>query len=114
MKTIWRSAFWLLLLGTFYLSLIPSQHIPTAFSFWDKAQHASAFATLAYVGLRAYPGRLVLLLCGLSLFGVAIEVAQWLTGWRFGDWQDWIADCAGLALGWAAWRVRCLLASKRP
>jgi glycopeptide antibiotics resistance protein len=42
---------------------------------------------------------------GLALFGIGIEVAQWLTGWRHGDWQDWIADCVGIMIGWLAWRL---------
>jgi VanZ family protein len=35
----------------------------------------------------------------LVLLGAGIELAQWLTGWRQGDWQDWIADCVGLVMG---------------
>jgi VanZ family protein len=101
----WRTSFWLLVLGTLWLSLVPAAQIPSAISFWDKAQHASAFAVLAYFGLQAYPGRVPRVACGLALFGAGIEVAQWLTGWRFGDWQDWVADCVGLSLGYAVWRI---------
>jgi len=96
---LWKSSFWALVPATLWLSLVPVEHIPAAFSFWDKAQHALGFAGLALLGLMAYPGRSVLLVCGLMLFGVGIEIAQWLTGWRQGDWQDWLADCAGLVLG---------------
>jgi VanZ family protein len=101
----WRVSFWLLVLVTLCLSLIPVAHVPTAFSFWDKAQHAFGFAVLAFSGLLAYPKRIPALMFGLALFGAAIECAQWLTGWRFGDWQDWVADCVGVAFGYAAWRV---------
>jgi hypothetical protein len=56
----------------------------------DKAQHALGFAGLAFLGLMAYPGRVRVrvLMLGLALFGAGIELAQWLTGWRQGDWQD--------------------------
>jgi len=30
--------------------------------------------------------------------GGAIEVVQHLTGWRHGDWADWVADAVGIIL----------------
>jgi hypothetical protein len=42
---------------------------------------------------------------GLALFGAGIEVAQWLTGWRQGDWQDWVADYVELVMGAVVWRL---------
>lgn len=71
---------------------------PEAFDIWDKAQHAVAFAVMAGLGLLSYPytGRKVAL--GLVAYGALIEVVQSLTGWRVGDWQDWLADCIGLAM----------------
>lgn len=101
----WRLSFWLLVLATLWLSLIPADQVPSAFSFWDKAQHALGFAALAFFGLLAYPGRIRLLILGLTLLGAGIECAQWLTGWRYGDWQDWVADCSGLVIGYLAWMV---------
>jgi MYXO-CTERM domain-containing protein len=38
------------------------------------------------------------LLVGLVIYGGCIEWAQHLTGWRHGDWADWVADSAGVAL----------------
>lgn len=105
----WRLSFWLLVLVTLWLSLIPVDRVPSAFNFWDKAQHASGFAALAFSGLLAYPGRIRSLMFGLALFGVVIECAQWLTGWRHGDWQDWVADCSGLAFGYVASRLAHLI-----
>lgn len=99
----WRSSFWTLVLITLWLSLIPSDQVPSAFHFWDKAQHTLGFASLAFLGLMAYPGRILKLMLGLMLLGAGIEIAQWLTGWRQGDWQDWIADCVGLVIGYLAW-----------
>jgi VanZ family protein len=46
----------------------------------------------------------------LLAFGGAIELAQAATGWRYGEWSDWLADAVGLAAGWAlAWHPRRLL-----
>lgn len=94
-----RSSFWLLLWGMLVLSLLPVDQLPSAFNFWDKAQHAFGFAGLAVTGLLVYPGRAGRVLLGLALFGIGIECAQHLTGWRQGDWVDWVADCVGLGIG---------------
>jgi len=104
-KNLWKVSFWTLVLVTLWLSLIPAEQVPSAFHFWDKAQHALGFAGLAVTGLLAYPGHLRRVLVGLALFGIAIEVTQWLTGWRQGDWQDWVADCVGLVMGGVAMLV---------
>lgn len=94
--------FWALLLGVTVLCLLPTAYLPPkVFSLWDKAQHALAFATLAALGLLAYPHRRWRVLAGLLVFGGLIELAQAATGWRYGEWADWLADAAGLALGLA-------------
>ena len=104
-----RGAFWILLLATLWLSLVPVDQLPSEFRFWDKAQHALGFSALAVTGLLGYPGRVRLLMVGLVLFGAGIEFIQSLTGWRQGDWADWVADCVGLVIGSLAWRVAHLL-----
>ena len=107
--TFWKSSFWILILANLWLSLIPAEQVPSTLHFWDKAQHALGFAGLAFLGLMAYPGRIPKLMFGLALFGAGIEVAQWMTGWRQGDWQDWVADCVGLASGYLLWRLMRVL-----
>ena len=102
-RTVWRSAFWALLVITVWMSLVPVEQVPNAFHFWDKAQHALGFAALAGLGLLAYPGRSRTVVAGLLLLGVGIECAQALSGWRQGDWQDWVADAVGIALGAGAY-----------
>ncbi len=105
-----RAVFWALLAVVVTLSLVPAEQLPPqAFTLWDKAQHALAFAALGASGLWAYPRSGARVLLGLVLCGAAIELAQAASGWRFGDWQDWFADTVGLAAGAAlAWAVRRL------
>ena len=96
---LWRTAFWALAATTLWMSLVPVDQIPSAFNFWDKAQHTLGFIALTGMGLLAYPSRPRTLVIGLMLFGAGIECAQALSGWRQGDWQDWVADAVGIALG---------------
>lgn len=89
-------------------SLTPTPYLPhAAFDIWDKAQHALAFAVMAGLGWLSYPGSARNVVLGLLIYGALIEVVQSLTGWRVGDWQDWLADCIGLAmvyLGGILWK----------
>ncbi|MDD2729522.1 VanZ family protein [Malikia sp.] len=100
MQTSARLLFWLLLVAVIVLSLSPAAYLPPqAFSLWDKAQHALGFAALGLLGGLAYPSRMRLLSACLLAFGGAIELAQAATGWRSGDWADWLADAIGLTVG---------------
>jgi VanZ family protein len=110
-NTFWKCTFWVLVLVTLWLALIPADQVPTAFHFWDKAQHALGFAGLALLGILSFPGRIRLLIFGLVLFGAGIECTQWLTGWRQGDWVDWVADCVGLVMGGGVWQAVIILDS---
>lgn len=114
LRWLLTAGFWALLLAVTTLSLLPAAYLPPqAFSLWDKAQHALAFAALAVAALLAYPRHPGRVLLGLLLYGGAIELAQATTGWRYGEWSDWLADAVGLAAGAAlAWGGRRL--AERP
>ena len=60
----------------------------------DKILHMIAFAVLALLGALAYPAlRLIVLLLGLSAFGMLIELIQLLPALnRTVDWRDLAAD----------------------
>ena len=95
-------------MGINILALSPAPYLPPLdiFNWWDKAQHAIAFAVLAVLAVLAYPKasrlRIALLLIGQ---GVLIELLQYYGGYRFGDWQDVVADGVGVLLGLAMVRV---------
>jgi len=94
-----RVVFWLCFVGLTGLALSPAPYLPPLdiFNWWDKAQHAIGYGTLMASALLAYPKvsklRLAALLC---LHGCLIEVLQYLSGYRFGDWQDALADGVGV------------------
>lgn len=102
-----RCVFWfaVVLIGT--LAMTPTAYLQDSiFNWWDKAQYVLAFALLMWLGLLAYPLARGQLLAGLLLYGLCIELAQHLSGWRVGDWRDAIADAAGVCVVWALKRAR--------
>lgn len=101
-----RILFWCATLIVLVLTQTPSSMMPKfIFSIWDKAQHALAFGALALLGTASYPRQRIGVVIGLLAFGGAIEIAQWLTGWRQGDWLDLLADGVGIAIGYAVVRL---------
>ena len=97
--TYWRWAFALCLAVVMFLALAPAD-FPSPSTGWDKVNHAFAFAVLAVLGCASYaPARPVLL--GLLAYGGLIEVLQGATDYRSAEWLDLMADCVGLAIGWA-------------
>jgi VanZ family protein len=103
-----KALFWLCFVAVNSLALSPAPYLPPLeiFNWWDKAQHAIAFGALAVLAVLAYPEasrlRIAVLLMGQ---GVLIEVLQYYGGYRFGDWQDAVADGLGVLLGLAIARV---------
>ena len=94
------------------LALLPIEQLQyPVFDWWDKGQHALAFAVLsgwAFLLWSAAAWRVVL---GMLLFGAAIELAQWAVGWRFAEWADLAADAVGVALAWGVTRSLRTLAA---
>ena len=100
--------FWTCFVVINALALSPAPYLPPLeiFNWWDKAQHAIAFAVLAVLAVLAYPlGSKLRIAFLLIVQGVMIEVLQYFGGYRYGDWQDALADGVGvlLGLGLAAW-----------
>lgn len=99
-------------MGVGWLALSPAPP-PAVDTGWDKLNHLLAFAALSFVAQGA-SGRPALprlaIVVGLILYGLGIEAAQaWVPG-RSSDWQDLLANAAGIGSGcvlaWAVWRDR--------
>lgn len=101
-----KVVFWTSLFAITLASLVPVTLLPPqALNLWDKAQHALGFAWLAACGLLAFPLRPLALVVGLVIWGGAIELMQAASGWRHGEWIDWLADVIGVALALLVWRL---------
>ena len=89
--------FWTLVLGFTVLFLIPGNYLANEiFDWWDKAQHAFIFAFLTMMANLIYRSKLKMIFFCLVLYGAVIELLQSYTGWRQGEFYDWIADCIGV------------------
>ena len=92
--------FWIGIIITTILGLIPGSAVPNAVQFWDKAQHTLAFLMLTISGELAFPKKSNQVFIGLIIYGALIEIMQSsLTSSRFGDVWDWVADGIGVFVG---------------
>lgn len=109
----WRlTLFFLCALGILVLSLIPvpPKIIGDVLS-WDKAQHALAYAVLTGLGgwaltprHGALPGWRKALLLAIC-YGVLIEGAQALCGYRAAQFADAVANALGAGTAFLGWRL---------
>lgn len=96
--SVTKILFWLACVVITALALSPVELVQNIFNWWDKAQHALAFFVLACLGLFAYPKPYWRVSFGLLAFGLVIEFLQYLTGWRFAELSDVLADVIGISL----------------
>lgn len=63
--------------------------------------HAATYAVLYALGWLSFPGSVFRwpLFVGLLCYGVLIEILQLLTGYRFMEFWDVVANTSGLGLG---------------
>jgi hypothetical protein len=108
-----RIVFLVTLTGVLLLALLPVRLLPDlgmAVMFHDdKLNHAIAFAVLAALGSLGWPEHKARLIIALAFTGAIIEVLQGVQLIaRDLDGFDWLADCAGMALGLtiAGWTKR--------
>lgn len=72
----------------------------------DKLVHASLFALLGGLAARSWlqPGQRWRVAVALLLLGALTEALQSVIPGRSASLGDWLADAAGLALGWMLWQ----------
>jgi VanZ family protein len=108
--TGWRALLALQVAGVCWLAFDPH---PPAFAetSWDKANHALAFASMAFSAGLGWPGggrTAGAIAAALLAFGGFVEIVQTTIPGRSGEWPDLGADAAGIAAGLAlgsAWRM---------
>ncbi len=86
-----------------YLSLIPHPPQPVNFQYSDYLEHTLAYGLLMLWFCQIYQKqahRIRLALCLIAL-GVSMEFLQRMTGYRYFEYMDMLANSAGVLLGWA-------------
>ena len=98
-----RFAFWLAVLASSILAVVPQPPDLGTGSLGDKFNHMLAFGTLTLLACLAFPGASRLRMAErLSFFGALIEVVQALPVLgRDCDIRDWIADTVAIAMAMA-------------
>ena len=83
-RTHFQIIFWLCLLSTVALSLMPISG-QQVFEAQDKIGHATVYATLYFLAVQAFGHRVPLWLLAalLVIFGLSMELAQSMTSYRF-------------------------------
>ncbi len=98
-RPLWILAFIICLVSVLSLALM--KHPPNLMDTgWDKGNHVLAFTVLTFLGRMSFPTQRLRLLLGLLAYGVLIENLQFMTGYRFSEYQDLLADVVGMALGY--------------
>ena len=93
---LFRLCFYVALVGGCVLAFGPAQQGLHA-QWNDKVQHALGFFIMALLAYQAHPrARSMVIILGLSLFGLALECVQAYLPHRQFSWLDWLADIAGV------------------
>jgi len=84
----------------FIASLLPTEHLPKGN---DKLHHLVSYAVLAWWFVLAFRpksySKTFILALKLIAFGGIIEILQGLSGYRFAEWQDLLANSIGIFMG---------------
>ena len=102
LRKAWLAFGWLWVAVVVYLSLIPSPPEPVRIQGIDKLQHALAYCLLMLWFCQVYvSGRQRLFVTGLlAALGIAVEFLQEMTGYRYFEFADMVANTTGVMLGW--------------
>ena len=94
----WRLAFGIALVAVAWTSLLPPEDLPQDVAVSDKAAHALAYAGLGALAVHSslrWPTAIVVVVA----FGLLVEIAQGISGYRSFEWADLLADAVGAAVG---------------
>lgn len=92
-------AFLVCLVAVLVLTLMPVS-IPDEFPSEDKVHHLLAFGALAILACSAWGPPWWVVVPALSGLGAAIELIQHFIPNRSMELNDWVADTAGVLIGW--------------
>lgn len=98
---VWLGFGWLWVVLVCYLSLMPHPPQPVSFEGVDKLEHLLAYVGLMLWFCQVYVSRAarIKLLVGLVAMGVVIEILQSMSGYRYFEYADMLANSSGVLIG---------------
>jgi VanZ family protein len=107
LRNIWLPLGWLWVALVFFLSLTPHPPEPISFDGLDKLEHALAYALLMLWFCQVYVTQVsrIRLLFALLVMGMGIEVLQGMSGYRYFEYADMLANASGVLVGWGLART---------
>ncbi|HYR05678.1 MAG TPA: hypothetical protein VEP71_03265 [Gallionella sp.] len=97
----WLAFGWLWVSAILWLSLTPIPPQPLVFDFSDKLEHTLAYLFLMGWFAVVYRERSrIVIAVGLVMMGVLVEILQGLSGYRYFEFADMIANGSGVLLAW--------------
>ena len=96
---IWRILFFLALIGSYTLSVLPAEVVAPLFSWSDKLNHAGAFLVLTFLMRMGWKIEYVKVVALLILYGAFIEFSQLFAIHRSAELADVVADTVGIFIG---------------
>lgn len=97
-RKLWLAVGWLLIAMIWYLSLTPKPP-EVGIKLWDKLNHFIAYAVLMgwFGQLYLGKGQRVFWFCFFVTMGIGIEIFQGMSGHRFFEYHDMLANTLGVA-----------------
>lgn len=105
-RSAWLGGGWLLVTLVSVLSLMPNPPEPFSFSYVDKVEHSIAYASLSWWFCQIYMTARLRVVLALIAMGVLIEILQGLSGYRYFEYADMLANSTGVLLGFL-WARSC-------
>jgi len=95
---------WLMVVTVWLLSLLPLSSPVDTVQGSDKIGHFLAYFGMTFWFLHLTANRWVVV-CLLIIMGFVIEVLQGLTGYRYFEWADFLANAVGVLVAYTVFTV---------
>jgi len=106
LRAIWLALGWFWVAVVFYISLTPHPPEPVSFDGADKLEHLLAYCFLMLWFCQLSGFKRIRLALAFVAMGVGLEVLQGMTGYRFFEYADMLANSTGVLFGWVSARTR--------
>ncbi len=94
-----RALFWIVIIGSYIVAMVPQEMAPVIGSFGDKTHHILAFIIIGFLLRLTYKINYCYAFFFLFSYGLFIEFSQFFSINRSAEWKDVVADLLGSLIG---------------